>query len=120
MACKTIQRVSVSSLKLFGPIKTELWAKEVGEFSIIAHPGGLYCPPTLFEMRVQSKKFSSIFSRDFDGISSIVSMWLACSSEERISNRETTHLVYYTVYYTVYRFGWRCFITRHDAHQTIV
>ena len=29
-----MQRLSVSNLKLFGPMKTELWAKEVGEFSI--------------------------------------------------------------------------------------
>ena len=35
MASKTIQCVFVSNLKLFGPIKTELWAKEVGEFSIM-------------------------------------------------------------------------------------
>ena len=35
MACKTIQRVSVPNLKLFGPMETELWAKEVGEFSIM-------------------------------------------------------------------------------------
>ena len=34
MACKTIQHVSVPNLKLFGTIKTELWAKEVWEFSI--------------------------------------------------------------------------------------
>ena len=30
---KTIQRVSVPHLKLFDPLNTELWAKEVGEFS---------------------------------------------------------------------------------------
>ena len=35
MVCKTIHCVSVPNLKLFGPMKTELWAKEVGEFSIM-------------------------------------------------------------------------------------
>ena len=30
MAYKTIQHVSVLNLKLFGPMKTELWAKEIG------------------------------------------------------------------------------------------
>ena len=35
MACKTIQRTSLPNLKLFGPTKTELGAKEVGEFSIM-------------------------------------------------------------------------------------
>ena len=34
MVYKTMQRVSVPNLKLFGPMKTEIWAKEVGEFSI--------------------------------------------------------------------------------------
>ena len=51
---------------------------------------GFIVPPALFEMRVQSKKFSSTFSRDFDGISSIVFTWLPCSSQERISSRELT------------------------------
>ena len=31
----TIQSVSVPNLKSFGPINTELWAKEAGEFSIM-------------------------------------------------------------------------------------
>ena len=35
MACKTIQRVFVPSLKLLGPTNTELKAKGVGEFSIV-------------------------------------------------------------------------------------
>ena len=35
IAYKTIQRVSVANLNLFGPMKTELRAKEVGKFSII-------------------------------------------------------------------------------------
>ena len=34
MAYKTIKRVSVPNLKSFGPTKTELRAKEVGEFSL--------------------------------------------------------------------------------------
>ena len=29
-----MQRVSVPNLKLFGPMKTEIWAKEAREFSI--------------------------------------------------------------------------------------
>ena len=37
MAYKTIQRVSVPNLKLFGSMKTELRAKEVGEFSIMSY-----------------------------------------------------------------------------------
>ena len=36
MACKTIL-VSVPNLKLFGSMKTELWAEEVGEFSIMLY-----------------------------------------------------------------------------------
>ena len=52
--------------------------------------GFIVPPPALFEMRVQSKKFSLTFSRDFDGINSIVSMWFACSSQERILNRQLT------------------------------
>ena len=34
---KTIQRVSVPNLNLFGPMKTELQAKEVGETSIMLY-----------------------------------------------------------------------------------
>ena len=30
-----VQCVSVPDLKLFGPMNTELWAKEVGEFSVM-------------------------------------------------------------------------------------
>ena len=37
MAYKTIKRVSVPNLKPFGPTKTELWAKEVGKFSIMLY-----------------------------------------------------------------------------------
>ena len=37
IAYKTIQRVSVPNLNLFGPVKTELRAKEVGEFSIMLY-----------------------------------------------------------------------------------
>ena len=37
MAYKTIKRVSIPNLKSFGPTKTELQAKEVGEFSIMLH-----------------------------------------------------------------------------------
>ena len=36
-AYKSIQRLSVSNLKGFGPMKTELWAKEVGEFLIMLY-----------------------------------------------------------------------------------
>ena len=35
MAYKTVPRVTVPNLKLFGKIKTELWAKEFGEFSLM-------------------------------------------------------------------------------------
>ena len=41
MAYETIQRVSVPNLKLFGPSKTELWAKEGGEFSTAIWDNGL-------------------------------------------------------------------------------
>ena len=34
MVYKTMQCVSVPNLKLFEPMKTEIWAKEIGEFSI--------------------------------------------------------------------------------------
>ena len=37
MAYKTIKRVSVPNLKSFGPTKTELRAKEVGELSIMLY-----------------------------------------------------------------------------------
>ena len=37
MTYKTIKRVSVPNLKSFGPTKTELWAKDVGEFSIMLY-----------------------------------------------------------------------------------
>ena len=36
MACKTI-RVFLPNLKLFGSMKTELWAEEVGQFSIMLY-----------------------------------------------------------------------------------
>ena len=36
-AYKTIQRVPVPNLNLFGPMKTESPAKEVGEFSIMLY-----------------------------------------------------------------------------------
>ena len=35
MAYKTIKRVSVPNLKSFGPTKTELQSKEIGQFSVI-------------------------------------------------------------------------------------
>ena len=35
LAYKTIKRVFVQNLKSFGPTKTELRAKEVGEFSLV-------------------------------------------------------------------------------------
>ena len=35
MACNTKQRVWVPNLKLLGPVKTELWVKEVGELSVM-------------------------------------------------------------------------------------
>ena len=37
VAYRTTQRVFVTDLKLFGSMKTEWWAKEVGEFSIKVH-----------------------------------------------------------------------------------
>ena len=37
MAYNTIQCVFVPNTKLFGSIKTELWAKEVGKFSIMLY-----------------------------------------------------------------------------------
>ena len=37
MAYRTIKRVSVPNLNSFGPTKTELQAKEVGEFSIMLY-----------------------------------------------------------------------------------
>ena len=37
MVYKTMQRGSLPTLKLFGPMKTEIWVKEVGEFSITLH-----------------------------------------------------------------------------------
>ena len=39
MACKTIQHVFIPNLKLFRLIKTELRAKEVGEFSVLWQNG---------------------------------------------------------------------------------
>ena len=41
MAYKTIQCVSVLNLKSFGPVKTELWPKEVGHFSVMLYMGKL-------------------------------------------------------------------------------
>ena len=37
MVYNTIQYVSVSNLKLFGPMTTELWGKEVEELSIMLY-----------------------------------------------------------------------------------
>ena len=37
MAYKTIQGFSVPDLMLFGPMKTDLWAKEVGGFSTMLY-----------------------------------------------------------------------------------
>ena len=49
-AYKTIQRVSVPNLKLFGPMNTELSAKEVGKFSVTLYGkmswSALFCPPS--------------------------------------------------------------------------
>ena len=39
MAYKTIKRVSVPNLKSFGQTKTEVRAKEVGEFSVMLYAG---------------------------------------------------------------------------------
>ena len=50
MAYKTILLVSVPNLKLFGSMKTELWAKEVREFSVMLYGKmgwwAFFCPPT--------------------------------------------------------------------------
>ena len=37
MVYETIKRVSVPNLKSFGQTKTEVWAKEVGELSIMLY-----------------------------------------------------------------------------------
>ena len=34
-ACKTIQTVSVKNLQSFGPVKIDLWAKEIGKISVL-------------------------------------------------------------------------------------
>ena len=48
--CKIIQLVSLPNLKSFGPMKIELWAKEVGKFCIMLYGKmdwwGLFCQPT--------------------------------------------------------------------------
>ena len=41
MTYQTIQRVSVQNLTLFEPMRTDLWATEVGEFSIVTWENGL-------------------------------------------------------------------------------
>ena len=46
MAYKTIKRVSVPNLKSFGPTKTELRAKEVGESSVMLY-GKMGCGRSL-------------------------------------------------------------------------
>ena len=50
MACTTLQRVSVPNLNLFGQTKTEYWAREVGEFSIMLYLNmewwASFCQPT--------------------------------------------------------------------------
>ena len=63
-------------------------------------------------MRVQSKKFSSTFSRDFDGINSIVSTWFACISQEHNSNRQLT---WYTKQDTAPGVCWGCVIASNIA-----
>ena len=45
MVFKTIQRVSVPNLELFGPMNTELWAKEVEELSVMFY-GKMFCLPS--------------------------------------------------------------------------
>ena len=37
MTYQTIQCISVPHLRLFGPMKTDLWVIEVGEFSIMLY-----------------------------------------------------------------------------------
>ena len=68
--------------------------------------------PALFDMRVQSKKFSSTFSRDFDGINSIVSTCFACSSQEHNLNRQR---IWYTRQDTAPGLCWRCVIASNIA-----
>ena len=50
VACKTIQCVAVPNLNLIGPMNTELWAKEVGEFSVTLFGKmgwwAFFCPPS--------------------------------------------------------------------------
>ena len=47
---KTIEGVSVPNSRLFGLMNTELWAKEVGEFSITLYRKmgwwAFFCPPS--------------------------------------------------------------------------
>ena len=51
---------------------------------------GFIVHPAFFEMRVQSKKFSSSSSRDFDEISSIVQRGLQAAIR-RVSRTENSH-----------------------------
>ena len=47
MAYKTIKRVSVPNLKLFGPTKTELWTKNLENFVMWENgPQAFSCPPS--------------------------------------------------------------------------
>ena len=64
MAYKTIQRVSVLDLTLFGSMKTELWTKEVGNFSITLYEKmgwwAFSCPSTWLPQYKRIEIFSTL------------------------------------------------------------
>ena len=68
MAYKTIKRVSVPNLKSFGLMKTELQAKEVGEFSIMLYGKmgwrAFSCPPAWLLQNKCMEIFKNLNSRN--------------------------------------------------------
>ena len=66
MAYKIIKSVFVPNVKSFGPTKTELRAKEVGEFSIVLYRKMAFsCPPTWLPQYKCMDIFKTLNSRNF-------------------------------------------------------
>ena len=72
---KTIQHVSVPNLKLFGPVKTELWAKKFRGFSFTLYGKmgwwAFFCPPAWLPQYkcMETFKLWTAVTLGFNGIS---------------------------------------------------
>ena len=104
---KTIQRVPVPNLKLFGPMKTELWAKEVTEFSVMLYGkmnwsvcGNRRKERHRFRLRLRQAVIliSNIGTSPSKKINLMVLIWILLRSKEPRKNSMTFGRLWWTFF----------------------